>query len=1059
MLDKVNRRALMGAMILFLTALLIGSLPSVLTTAALVHLPAQQHGETYVFVLKWGSEGSGDGQFNRSEGVTVDSSGYVYVADRWNNRIQRFTSNGDFITKWGRNGSGDGEFYCPTGVAVDASGFVYVAAPYNYRIQKFTSSGSFITKWGSEGSSDGQFRDPEGVAVDSSGYVYVADTHNHRIQKFTSNGAFITKWGSEGSGDGQFRYPEGVAVDSIGYVYVADSGNHRIQKFTSNGDFTTQWGSFGSSDGQFRDPDGVAVDSSGYVYVADTFNHRIQKFKREEGPTPTFTPTSTRTRTPTATWTPTSTPTSTPTPAGPCADYDGDGLCNDWEGFGYNGVDLPAMGADPNHKDIFVEIDYMVDPGFCKLGVCVLGHSHKPKPEAIAKVVEAFRNAPVSNPDGIHGINLHVDFGPETPMKLVQGTEVTWGSLSRSNALLHDDDLSWTEFYTLKENPVNFDPARRHIFHYAIFAHFLDGKRCTSGEGYMPGVDFIVSLGGWGPRVGAEGCDVPFRRLFVGGVDQQAGTFMHELGHNLGLHHGGGNGINYKPNYLSVMNYAFQTRGLIYGGQDGTFDYSRSDKIPSLDESNLNETVGLNGGSSTSSYGTRWYCGTSDKVGEWTNSANGPIDWNCNDNCNETNVQADINRSGSSSETLFGYFDWANLDYGGGGAIGTSAGQAVHVASTLPEELTFDEDRHLFTPYQVFVSGPGELQAVPGTTTIYNFMVTNSGHNPDVYILNASSSRGWADLGGVPGSVTLGPGASRDIPIRVVVPPYAEEGAADEIRLVATSQNSPRIVDVAYAHTRTLVRVYLPLLLKNYTPGPQPPVTRTPTHTPMSGQTSTPTRTSTPTGSPTPTVTPTGPPLIPGPPYAVTLVADPTSLTVGDTSTLIATVKDQYDNAVADGTEVIFVTSLGILGSDTIVKTTTSGVAIATLTSETIAGTAVITATADSKRDTTTVTIIPDPPYTVTVTADPMAIPANGVSTSAVQATVIDQYFNMVADGISCSFHTTLGSVWPPSDTTLNGVAEATLTSSETPGLAAVTAICAGIEGTIYIFFYGCPSS
>ena len=91
------------------------------------------------------------------------------------NRIQKFDSTGGFITKWGSEGSGDGQFYDPYGVAVDSSGNVYVADSYNNRIQKFDSNGDFITKWGSPGSEDGQFHYPYGVAVDSSGNVYVAD--------------------------------------------------------------------------------------------------------------------------------------------------------------------------------------------------------------------------------------------------------------------------------------------------------------------------------------------------------------------------------------------------------------------------------------------------------------------------------------------------------------------------------------------------------------------------------------------------------------------------------------------------------------------------------------------------------------------------------------------------------------------------------------------------------------------------------------------------------------------------------------------------------------------
>ncbi len=66
-----------------------------------------------IFVGKWGSKGSGDGQFNYPGCVALDSLGNVYVADTWNHRIQKFTSEGVFLKKWGSQGSGDGELYCP----------------------------------------------------------------------------------------------------------------------------------------------------------------------------------------------------------------------------------------------------------------------------------------------------------------------------------------------------------------------------------------------------------------------------------------------------------------------------------------------------------------------------------------------------------------------------------------------------------------------------------------------------------------------------------------------------------------------------------------------------------------------------------------------------------------------------------------------------------------------------------------------------------------------------------------------------------------------------------
>ena len=235
--------------------------------------------DVYEVAAEWGSPGSEPGQFNLPKGVAVDTSGFVYVADEGNHRVQRFTPGGVHATQWGGYGSADGQFIKPKGVAADSSGFIYVADTDNHRIQKFYPTGNFVTKWGSQGSEPGQFFYPCGVAVNSSGSVYVSDTFNHRIQRFTSDGVFAATWGSNGAQNGEFSYPVGIAVDSSGWsVYVADEGNHRVQKFTSDGVFVATWGSYGSGDGQFKKPSGVAVDASGFVYVTDADNHRIQKF-------------------------------------------------------------------------------------------------------------------------------------------------------------------------------------------------------------------------------------------------------------------------------------------------------------------------------------------------------------------------------------------------------------------------------------------------------------------------------------------------------------------------------------------------------------------------------------------------------------------------------------------------------------------------------------------------------------------------------------------------------------------------------------------------------------
>ena len=143
-------------------------------------------------------------------GVAVDPrTSDVYVADSGslgdsNDRIQKFDRNGHFILKWGSSGSSNGQFNNPNDVAVDSKGDVYVSDLNDHRIQKFKSNGVFIKKWGQLGAGDGEFNHPAGIDVDSLDNLYVADVNNQRIQKFASNGNFITKWGTGGSGNGQF---------------------------------------------------------------------------------------------------------------------------------------------------------------------------------------------------------------------------------------------------------------------------------------------------------------------------------------------------------------------------------------------------------------------------------------------------------------------------------------------------------------------------------------------------------------------------------------------------------------------------------------------------------------------------------------------------------------------------------------------------------------------------------------------------------------------------------------------------------------------------------------
>ena len=170
--------------------------------------------------------GSGNGQFNQPRGIAIDSSGNIWVTDTNNHRIQKFDSTGSLLLQIPPSGSGtnnnssvDGSFYHPQGIAIDSSGNIWVADTFNNRIQKFNSAGVYQSKFGTLGNGDNQFNTPRGIATDSSGNIWVADTNNHRIQKFNSAGVYQSKFGTLGNGDNQFNTPRGIATE-IGRAHV-----------------------------------------------------------------------------------------------------------------------------------------------------------------------------------------------------------------------------------------------------------------------------------------------------------------------------------------------------------------------------------------------------------------------------------------------------------------------------------------------------------------------------------------------------------------------------------------------------------------------------------------------------------------------------------------------------------------------------------------------------------------------------------------------------------------------------------------------------------------------
>lgn len=480
-------------------------------------------------------------------------------------------------------------------------------------------------------------------------------------------------------------------------------------------------------------------------------------------------------------------------------DEDGDGLQNGWEVCGYlideNGipaVDLPAMGASPTTIDIFVEIDYMVKFTECDDSPCPINHSHLPNRASIQRVVDAFAE---------RNIHLHVDYDEYSILHW--GEAEYWGDLSRGNWILETDeylspigtDFSWQPYRQIKFQ--NFTSPRWRIFHYALFAHKLGGNYGDSiyGLAQRPGSDFIIALGAASQQRGNE--------------TQQGVVFMHELGHNLSLQHGGGDGVNLKPNYLSVMNYAFQ-HGLYYQGNYGEIDYSGPEITADvLNEEALVESNGLtvNGGDFPSEYGTKWVCfrlpnGT--PVMEDTENANDSINWNCNPITGV--VHADINGDGDET-MLHSYNDWGHLAFGQGCIRSLSDPNCINIYDVLPpgpaDAANSEDWPDIPTPYSISFGTSGHLVVPPGLTATIPLTIANTGELTTTAIISQEIVSAWYDTSLVPQSIILEPDESITFDVGFTLPTNSSGGEVQELYITAFPEESPRMGDGVeiYLHT------------------------------------------------------------------------------------------------------------------------------------------------------------------------------------------------------------------------------------------------------------------
>lgn len=291
---------------------------------------------------------------------------------------------------------------------------------------------------------------------------------------------------------------------------------------------------------------------------------------------------------------------------------------------------VSAASLEPT-PHVWVHYDYLVYPD---------GHSDAPDPAAIQRVVDVF---------AAHGIMLHID------------NDHT--AVASSNNYITVFPRNACALSILDVRTQYFHPTSNHEWHYALFGdRVFGGDPCggwgVTGQAEINGDNFVIGM--------------DFVRHFSG-INALAGPFMHELGHNLGLHHGGDTDTNYKPNYLSVMNYTFNEFGIPYASKLGSttlsgyrLDYSEG-VLPPLDPAHLNETVGIQAGTSDI---TRFFVQRTvpptpgGPVVLGANApASGPIDWNLDGHATATDTAVALADPFGTLLTgkLTGFDDWAEV--------------------------------------------------------------------------------------------------------------------------------------------------------------------------------------------------------------------------------------------------------------------------------------------------------------------------------------------------------------------------------------------------------------
>lgn len=730
-----------------------------------------------------------DGNFTSADGftsgdVTGDGVDEVLIAGDVTGTIDIFDQTGRLLNSF------DGDFtlfdgFASGDVTGDGIDEILVAGDFTGTVDVFTFDGTKIKSFDGDftladgfaaGNVTGDVKDEILVAGDVTGTVDVFDLDGDKLMSFDGDYTLADGFAA-GNVTGNTFDEILVAGDATGIVDVFSAGGSKLASFDGNFTFSDGF-AVGDVDGDTVDDIVIAGDVTGQIDVFDVDGDLVDSFDGNFTSGDGFA-----------------------VGRNPYPDADLDGLLDFWEtngldadGNGSIDVDLPSMGADPQHKDLFLELDFE--------------SGQAPTRADILAMKAAFAAAPLANPDGTTGVTVHVDTGglvdpiaredqalgtcadgidnggdgltdggDPNDCVFLDGSVEDPGVTTCANGVDNDGDglidgedpdclvgdnlgggsqvnaggaceLDSNYFNT---KTANFNADRRLVFRYAISASLPGSCSPTGGQGEIGGNDFID-------------------------FNHDGGTLMHELGHNLDLHHGGDVDDNCKPNFVSGMNYDAQF-GINRAGGGVIIDYAPpriavdgssrgTAPLATIVEDNLNESVIFDGTDGQNRF--VFVNGNGAKV---QNALNTAPDWDGDGNLGENPVTVNVNTSGTngrpgactngdSDSTLTGSNDWSRVSIRFrqfGDSDSSAINPELEPVPTL-EDLQLMQQELNTTDLQLTVSDSPDPVAA-GTQLTYSLTVRNDGPNPAtaVQVVDtlpgdvsfSSASAGCAETGGV----------------------------------------------------------------------------------------------------------------------------------------------------------------------------------------------------------------------------------------------------------------------------------------------------------------------